>query len=357
MDGASGRDGWLFFTIRIEFQLSYKQYLTIDLSDYLMSPSLRQMRAFVALAKTGSFTLAAEYLHVTQSALSGLIKELESVLGVRVVERSTRKTQLSEIGRELYPLFEKMLEDLDGAMAGIAQRKALKTGMVRVAAPQMMACTLLPEVIAAYRQAHPDVQLRLVDCPVENVSARVFSGEVDFGIGPERDPTAEIAAQVLFEMPFVLVFPEQHPLQRKERVTWADVADYPFISLQGQFTERLLRDMHGSLRDLSLHPYNEVTFMTTALAMVSANLGITACLPYAEPMVKLYRLQMSTLHEPELTRRFFAYTKTGRSLSPAAHSFMAFLFRFVETHEWNVGARGGAARDALPAGGPSGAAL
>ncbi|WP_409028186.1 LysR family transcriptional regulator [Janthinobacterium sp. SUN098] len=322
-----------------------------------MSPSLRQMRAFVALAKTGSFTLAAEYLHVTQSALSGLIKELESVLGVRVVERSTRKTQLSEIGRELYPLFEKMIEDLDGAMAGIAQRKALKTGLVRIAAPQMMACTLLPEVIAAYRQAHPDVQLRLVDCPVENVSARVFSGEVDFGIGPERDPTAEIAAQVLFEMPFVLVFPEQHPLQQKERVTWADVGDYPFISLQGQFTERLLRDMHGAFRELSLNPYNEVTFMTTALAMVSANLGITVCLPYAEPMVKLYKLHMRTLHEPELTRRFFVYTKTGRSLSPAAESFMAFLFRFVETHEWNVGAGGPAARDTPPAGGLADAPL
>ena len=98
------------------------------------------------------------------------------------------------------------------------------------------------------------MQLRLVDCPVENVSARVFSGEVDFGIGPERDPTAEIDAQVLFEMPFVLVFPEQHPLQQKERVTWADVGDYPFISLQGQFTERLLRDMHGAFRELSLNP-------------------------------------------------------------------------------------------------------
>ncbi|MBB5367077.1 MULTISPECIES: LysR family transcriptional regulator [unclassified Janthinobacterium] len=294
-----------------------------------MSPSLRQMRAFVALAKTGSFTLAADYLHVTQSALSGLIKELESVLGLRVVERSTRKVQLSDLGRELYPLFEKMIEDLDGAMAGIAQRKALKTGLVRIAAPQMMSCTLLPEVIAAYREVYPEVQLRLVDCPVENVSGRVFSGEVDLGIGPERDATAEIAAQVLFEMPFVLVFPEQHPLQHKERVTWADLKDHPFISLQGQFTERLLRDV-------SLKPHNEVTFMTTALAMVSAGLGVTVCLPYAEAMVKLYRLQMRALHEPELTRRFFVYTKTGRSLSPAADSFIAFLFQFVETHEWNL---------------------
>lgn len=301
-----------------------------------MSPSLRQMRAFVALAKTGSFTLAAEHLHVTQSALSGLIKELEQVLGVRVVERNTRKSQLSEIGRELYPLFDKMLQDLDGAILDIANRKALKKGMVRVAAPQMLSCTLLPEAIAAYRQAHPEVQVRLVDCPVENVPGRVFSGEVDFGIGPERDPTPEIAAQELFDMPFVLVFPDNHPLGQRARVTWADVNDYPFIALQGQFTERLLRDMHSSFRELSLNPYNEVTFMTTALAMVNARLGITVCLPYAEPMVKRYGLQMRLLEEPELTRRFFLYTKTGRAPSPAAESFTAFLLDYVADHEWNA---------------------
>ncbi len=310
-----------------------------------MSPSLRQMRALVALAKTGSFTLAAEHLHITQSALSGLIKELEQVTGVRVVERSTRKMHLSEIGRELYPLFDKMIQDLDGAMADLASRKALKKGMVRIAAPQMMACTLLPEVIAAYRQHYPAVQVRLVDCPVENVSARVLSGEVDFGIGPERDTTPELAAQLLFDMPFVLVFPDQHPLRQKPRLAWADVNDYPFIALQGQFTERLLRDMHGSFRELSLNPSNEVTFMTTALAMVSAGLGLTVCLPYAEPMVKLYQLQMRQLHEPELTRRFFIYSKNGRSLSPAADSLIAFLHKFVETHQWNVTAQRGAIAD------------
>src|SRR5471030_2181596 len=301
-----------------------------------MNPSLRQMRALVAIAKTGSFTLAAEHLNLTQSALSGQIKELEQLLGVKVVERTTRRAQLSEVGRELSPLFDKMLQDLDGAMADIASRKALKKGMVRVAAPQMMSCTVLPAAIAAYRAAHPAVQVRLIDCPVETVSARVFSGEVDFGVGPERDAAADIDARELFEMPFVLVFPAGHALARRKRICWADIGDYPFISLQGQFTERLLRDMHASFRELSLSAHNEVTFMTTALAMVSAGLGVTVCLPYAEAMVKLYRLQMRALHEPELTRRFFVYTKTGRSLSPAADSFIAFLFQFVETHAWNL---------------------
>jgi DNA-binding transcriptional LysR family regulator len=301
-----------------------------------MNPSLKQMRALVALAKTGSFTLAASHLNVTQSALSGQIKELEQLLGMRVVERTTRKAQLSELGRELYPLFEKMLHDLDRAMADIASRKALRQGSVRVAAPQMLSCTLLPEAIAAYRERHPEVQVRLADNPVEQVSARVFSGEVDFGIGPERDATAEIDARLLFEMPFVVVYPAGHELDQRKRITWSDVNRYPFISLQGQFTERLLRDVHVSFRELSLAPNNEVTFMTTALAMVHARQGITVCLPYAEKMVQLYGLKMRPLAAPALSRRFFTYTRSGRALSPAAESLATFLHEFVAAHEWNL---------------------
>lgn len=301
-----------------------------------MNPTLRQMRALVAVARTGSFTLAADYLHVTQSALSGLIKELEQTLGIRVVDRSTRKIALTEVGRELVPLFSKMLDDLDGVLLDIASQSQLKKGVVRIAAPQLMSCTLLPEVIAGYRAAHPDIQVRLVDCAVENVTARVFSGEVDVAVGPERDPSAQIEASVLFEMPFVLVFPQGHALEERMRVTWSDLSDHPFIALQGQFTERLLSDMHSALRDVSLNPANEVTFMTTALAMVSAGLGVTVCLPYAEPLVRLHGLHMRQLHEPALTRRFFVYRRQNRSLSPAAESFIAYLFKTVEAHDWNM---------------------
>lgn len=301
-----------------------------------MNPTLRQMRAFTALVQTGNFTLAANYLHVTQSALSGLIKELEQTLGVKVVDRSTRKITLTEMGRELYPLFGKIIDDLDGALANIADHTRLKKGMVRIAAPQLMACTLLPEVIAAYRKAHPDIHIKLVDCAVEQVNGRVASGEVDFGIGPERDATPQIEAAVLFEMPFVAVFPTRHPLGKKKALRWVDLAEHPFIALQGQFTERLLSDMHRSVGDVALRPTNEVTFMTTAMAMVSAGLGVTVCLPYAEPLVKLYKLNMQLLSEPALTRRFFVFTREQRSLSPAAESFIAFLFQCVEAHDWNV---------------------
>lgn len=294
-----------------------------------MNVTLRQLRAFVALARTGSFTLAAESLFVTQSALSGLIKEFEQVLGVRVVDRSTRRIQLSDMGKELYPLLEKNLHDLDRVLQNVSERKDLKTGLVRVAAPQLMASTLLPEIIAAYNQHQQSVQIKLIDSVVESIVSRVFSGEVDFGIGPERDPNSDILAETLFEGRFMAVYPKGHPLRKLKQIRWMDFAAYPFISLQGQFTERLRMDLRAAAGEVNFTPTNEVAFMSTALAMVNAGLGVTTCITYASSLVDLYKLEMRPLVEPVVHRSFFTFTHNRRSLSPAAESFKAFVFKYV----------------------------
>jgi DNA-binding transcriptional LysR family regulator len=294
-----------------------------------MNPTLRQMRAFIAVAKTGNFTLAAQYLHVTQSALSGLIKELEQTLGARVIDRSTRRIALTEMGNELYPLFSQMIDDLDRALANVAEHTQLRKGIVRVAAPQLMACTLLPQAIAAWRVRHPEVKVSLADSAVENVAARVLSGEVDCGIGPERDETPELDAHLLFEMAFEAVLPPGHPLESREHLSWGELASHPFISLHGQFTERLLADMGEAPRTATLKPEHEVAFMTTALAMVAAGLGVTVCMPYASALVRRHGLLTRPLFEPVLTRRFFIYTRRQRSLSPAAEAFVGFLSEYV----------------------------
>lgn len=301
-----------------------------------MNVTLRQLRALVALVHTGSFTQAAAVLHITQSALSGLIKELELQLGVRLVDRNTRSMALTQVGQGLVPLIEKVLQDLDGVLHGLDELKALQRGVVRIAAPQLMACTLLPDVMAAFGAAHPGVQLRLVDCAVESVLARVAGGEVDFGIGPERATTTDIATQELFDMPFMVVFPPGHALQDCAHIGWRDVVQYPFIALKGQFTERLALDLHLARRELTLHSTHEVAFMTTALSMVSARQGITACLPYAASLVRLHQLQMRPVHSPELRRKFLVYHRASAALSPAAAAFMEFLFAFVAAHGWST---------------------
>jgi DNA-binding transcriptional LysR family regulator len=299
-----------------------------------MNVTLRQLRAFVALAHTASFTDAATRLHVTQSALSGLIKELEQTLGVQVVNRSTRRVSLSEVGREFYPLVARLLQDLDGALDTISDLKELKRGLVRFAAPQLMSASVLPEVIAGFSKECPDIEVRLLDCMVDHVLSKVQSGEVDFGVGPERDLSADIEAQTLFEIPFVVVFRPDHPLNKMKRVSWDDALRYPVTALKGEFTHRLRVDLHDSLHDEALNPANEVGFMTTSFAMVSAGLGVTTCLPYASNLIRLHRLRSRPLTEPVVRRKFFVFTRRDRPLSPAAQRFFEYLLDYVKQQPW-----------------------
>ncbi len=298
-----------------------------------MNVTLRQLRAFVALAQTGSFTDAAAHLHITQSALSGLIKELEAVLGVQVVQRSTRKVGLTEVGREFHPLAQRLLQDLDGALDTIADLKTLKRGLVRVAAPQLMAAAVLPEVIALFRQVHPEVDVRLVDCLAEQLTPKLHSGEVDLVVGPEREVTPEVDAVLLFETPFVVVFPPDHPLKRQRRVTWAQALQYPVVALKGEYTHRLRMDLQGAVPQENLNPVKEVAFMTTALAMVAAGLGVTTCLPYAAQQIRLHGLHSRPL-SPAVRRRFYLFTRKDRPLSPAANGFAQYLLGHVQAQSW-----------------------
>ena len=301
-----------------------------------MNITLRQLRAFCALAQTNSFTDAAASLFVTQSALSGLIKELEQTLGVQLVNRSTRKVGLAEAGREFYPLAARLLQDLDGALETMADLKALKRGLVRIAAPQLLSGSVLPAAMAGFRQRYPHIEIRLLDCMVEHVLSKVRSGEEDFGVGPERESATDVLAETLFEIPFVVVFPPGHALQKLKRVTWDEALRFPVIALQGEFTQRLRVDLHESLRDLALNPVNEVGFMTTALAMVSAGLGVTTCLPYASSLIKLHKLHSRPLVDPVIARKFLIFTRKDRPLSPAAHQFSQYLLDYVAEQDWSA---------------------
>lgn len=290
-----------------------------------MNVTLRQLQAFLAVAQTGSFTLAAERLFITQSALSSLIKELENTLGLRLFDRSTRRLRLSVVGQELHPHIEKILQDLEGVVSEAGNLKALQRGKVRIAVPQLLACTLLPEVMADFKRQHPGVQLRLIDCPVESVMARVFSGEVDIGLGPERETNSDIEATELFTLPFMVVVPPDHALAQQSQVRWQDIVGQPLITLQGQFTELLVSDVGEAARELQQDSFMQVTFMTTALALVRARLGITLCMPYARMLVEQNGLVMRPLLDPSVERSFWVFTRKGRTLAPAAEEFLAFL--------------------------------
>ena len=124
---------------------------------------LRQLRAFIMVADAGGFAAASHRLHLTPSALSLLIKEMEKLLKVRLFDRTTRNTVLSQSGIEFYPLAKKVLDDLGRAVESTRDLEQKKRGTVRVACTPLYASTLLPELILRYREQYPAIDVHILD--------------------------------------------------------------------------------------------------------------------------------------------------------------------------------------------------
>ncbi|WP_119154067.1 LysR family transcriptional regulator [Caldimonas tepidiphila] len=298
-----------------------------------MNPSLRQLRAFVAVAEAGSFTEAARRLHLTQSALSVLVRELERELGVRLLDRHTRQVRLSDAGREFEPQVRRLLRELEAAVEGVAQLRDKKRGSVRIAAPQLMACTLMPRVIAAYARRFPEIRVRLADTAPEQMLARLQDGEADLAVGPDLVTEGEVRREPLVRDRHWLICPPGHALARGESVCWRELAPHPLIAPTRDFMRRVMPELAAHEPGLEVQPVHEASYMSTALGMVQAGLGVTVCPTYAAPLVRAFGLEMRALVEPVFYREVCLYMPAGRSLSPAADSFAEFLSEHVKGEE------------------------
>ncbi|MDB5828557.1 MAG: LysR family transcriptional regulator [Variovorax sp.] len=295
-----------------------------------MNLTLRQLRAFVAVAETGSFTAAAAILHVTQSALSVLVRELEREMGVQLFDRHTRRVLLSEAGREFQPSVQRMLTDLSEAVAGVTELRDKKKGVLRLAAPQLMACTLMPRVIAAYRAQYPEIDVRLADTLPEQLLDGVRSGEAEMAVGQDVPVDASIERRTLFRDRHWLICLPDHAFARRRKVRWNELGPYTFIAPTRDFRQRVLPELQGEARAfIEDAATQEVSYMTTALGMVASGLGLTVCPTYSASLVRAHGLQMVRLEAPDFHRDVCLYSKSRRSLSPAAESFTQVLEAYV----------------------------
>lgn len=298
-----------------------------------MALTIRQLRAFTAVADSGSFTSAANQLNLTQSALSVLVRELEADVGVRLFDRHTRGVVLSGAGREFEPRVRRVLADLNDAVSSIAELGARKKGIVRLAAPQLIASAVLPRVIAAYRQKYPGIEVHLTDALPENLLGTLASGVADLAFGHELPHDENVQGSVFLEDPFWLVCRPDDPLARRPKVCWADVATQTFIGPTRDFRQRLLPKLDSRTRErMASVPGQDVSYLTTALGLVMAGLGITVGPSYAEPLVRAYGLRMIKLGSPVFKRQVSVYQVVRRGPTPAAAAFVETLREFIGTH-------------------------
>jgi DNA-binding transcriptional LysR family regulator len=298
-----------------------------------MNVTFKQVRAFLAVAQVGSFTGAANRLHLTQSAVSVLISELELVFGLRLFDRTTRLVQLTEAGREFLPVAAKVLSELQGAISSSRELAAQKRGRVAIAATPLMSSLLLPGAIARYAQMQPGVQVVLHDTLAAQIQPKVRDGEVDFGIGTFERSARELVAEPLMTDKLVLACPVAHPLAERRRVAWRELSGHPFIALtHDNSVGQLISGALGGA-GVDIHPAYEVAHLGTVVGMVDAGLGVAVLPSYAGPFAQMYRIRTVPLVEPSVRRESSFLTRRGLKLSPAAKGFQTFLKAYVSDWE------------------------
>jgi len=203
--------------------------------------------------------------------------------------------------------------------------KSLHQGHVRLAVSQQLSASTMPKFVAKFCELHPNIQVTLTDCSVDNVVEHIENLEADLGVAPERPYSDDLNVDVLFSSPFYLVLPPNHPFAQKDEITWADLLDEKLITLNGPFIKSLQNELPNNISSRIFNPDFEINFLSTALGMTRMGLGVTLCLLYAAEWVELYGLVMRPISEPVVERKFLLYTHKNRSLSPAALAFKEFL--------------------------------
>jgi DNA-binding transcriptional LysR family regulator len=289
-----------------------------------MNVTVRQLRAFALVVQLKSFTKAAERLHLTQSALSLLIRQLEDNLQVQLIERSTRRLEPTAIGLELLSSAERLLDDFDAALANVAELGAKQRGKITIAAPYILATTFLAEVMAEFKKRYPSITVQLKDSLPEEVLTQVRSGGADLAVGSFRESEPGLQWTPLFQEPLVAVYPSGHPIARLPDICWSDLAGLPIILLNRQSIFRHLAEEGFSRAGLALQPAYEVAYAGTALALVRVGLGV-AVLPQCVAVLTEPAVNLRRIGNPEILRSVSVITRAGRSLSPAASAFIEIL--------------------------------
>jgi len=290
-----------------------------------MIDGLRQVRAFLAVARLRSFVRAATELHVSQPALTVQVQQLERTLGVKLLERNNRNVALTQAGEDLLIPLERLLIDVESIMGRGRDLATLRRGILTIAAVPTVAATLLPRVLREFGEAYPGISVRVRDDVAANFIDLVRAGDVDVGIGGHIPHDHTIAMQDLFADPICVFAPLSHPLAKKRRVTLTDVVSYEVIMPSRTLSLRATLESGLQQQALAVRPIYETNHFSTAVGMVNAGLGISILPHIAFECYPSENICCIPLSDPPMHRRMVIAAKEGRQLSPAVEKFKEIL--------------------------------
>lgn len=294
----------------------------IKLIDIIYYMDLYQIRYFLVIVETGSFTKAAERLFVSQPSLSAGIKKLEQELKVTLLERGGRRTALTPEGRFFLERARAILKEYDAAIHGL--RGFHSQPVLRLGTPRTIPIASLSRVIATFQAQHPHVTLELRDGLPEDLQDLLENGELDLVLTAVNGPNPPQASQLLFQQQLMLAVPHSHPLAKRSSVRLADLDQKPYI-------ERIACEVWRAYPNLfeaeGVHPriVYRADHEEWVISLISAGLGIS--------IIPVWRELTEITYLP-ITDQSLCRTVGLRWRSQQDSEWVDQLRTFLSSHDW-----------------------
>jgi DNA-binding transcriptional LysR family regulator len=287
-----------------------------------------KLKIFYYVAINKSLKQAALYLYVTEGAVSQQIKDLETRLGKRLFERSSRKINLTPDGLNLFNLIAPLIEKVENVVDEFEQISGKLRGKITVASFKAFLRHVFPDYLTKFKSKYPDCEIFLINATGKQIESMILSGKVDFGIGSTEELSEEIIGKELWRFKRYFIAPLGHPLSKKRRLTLQDMARFPFV-----MPDRASKTGHRVIKELEQHNPNlkvtvEAGDWEVVMKYVQMGFGISV-LPemVIQPKDKkrLYLRDLSEVDEKSGISKYGILLKKGKYISPAAKELIRFL--------------------------------
>jgi DNA-binding transcriptional LysR family regulator len=236
---------------------------------------IRQLRAFVAIAETGTFTAGAARVHVTQAAISMQIRQLESEIGARVFVRAPRHVILTEAGEQLLRRARHILREHDAAIDEIAELAGAERGRLRIGSASAMVLTeQLPAILKDLRKQHPAAEISVVSGTSEVLVDQILAGEVDIAFVSLPVDVRGIKTERLSEDQLVAIASPRHRLAKQKTVSAYTLAGERLILGERGGNTRRLIDQFFAQAGVTIRVAMELSRQQAIRRMVEEDMGV-----------------------------------------------------------------------------------
>lgn len=298
--------------------------------------TLRQLEIFLATVQSGTFADAAKVLFITPAAVAVAVNELEESLGLQLlVRRRAQGVKPTAAGVHLAEEARRLLTNANEIQHTLASGMGQLRGPLAVGCYSTLSATVLPSLIDGFSQHYPDIDLRIADAPLDELTGQLLEGELDLVIGYRLYLPAGLEIETLYETEVHALLSPEHPLAEHDSLALTDLADDPLILLDlppsGQHTLELLHQS-GVTPKVAYRSQN----FEFVRSMVARNLGYSLLIQKARLDRSYEGLPIVAKPiRPQLAQEWAVIVwPQGTRLTDRARAFVDFAKENVALHQW-----------------------